>query len=216
MASSLPSVLIDEEVAFDRDLHAYRDSDGTRRMSVTQSLVIAGLIDFSMVPAPVLQAAQQRGTLVHQACAIVDRGDSLEDYAVPPELENYVEAYLTFQREMRFLPDPEWIERPMIVELFGHRVGMTPDAVGTIAGVPTLLERKTSRSRHVAWKLQTGGYELGLKAAGLQIRQRFALQLFANRTYKLDPHDDPGDLDSFGDFYRSAAWKLKHRLAELV
>lgn len=213
--STLPLVATDEDVIFDRDLHAYLDTDGSRRMSVTQSLVIAGLVDFSMVPAPVLQAAQQRGTLVHHAAAIIDRGDSLEDYAIPAELDGYVEAYLAFLREMRFLPDPDWIERPMIVELFGHRVGMMPDAVGTIEGIPTLIERKTSRSRHAAWRLQTGGYELGLKAAGLQIRQRFALQLFPNKTYKLDPHDDPGDLDTFGDCYRLAAWKLKHRLAEL-
>lgn len=204
-----------EEIAFDRDLHAYRDQDGSRRMSVTQSLKIAGLIDFSRVPEPVMRAAQLRGTLVHHAASVIDRGDALDDYNIPEEIGGYIEAYHQFLREMRFVAYPEWIEKPMIVDLFGHRVGMTPDAVGSIHGIPTLIERKTSSVAHPAWAIQTAGYELGLKAAGLQVRQRFAVQLLKTGKYKLHPHEDRGDLDSFGDFYRSAAWKLKHRLAEL-
>ena len=169
--------LLGDEVAFDRDLHAYLDQDNVRRMSVTQALTISGLVDYSMVPEPVLRIAQQRGRLVHHAAAVIDRGDALDEFDVPAEIEPYIEGYHAFMREMKFVPDADWIERPMIVELFGQRVGMTPDAVGTIHGVPTLIERKTCASYHPAWAIQTAGYELGLTAAGLQIRQRFAVQL---------------------------------------
>lgn len=212
---STATVLIDDEVAFDRDLHAYLDGDGVRRMSVTQSLALGGLFDYSMVPTDVLERARTRGVQVHHACALIDRGEPLEDYDIPAPIVPRIEAYHVFLREMKFVPDPDWVERPMIVELFGHRVGMTPDVVGTIAGVPTLIERKTTSTDHPGWRLQTAGYELGLKAAGLQIRQRFALRLLDTGRYKLTPHEDRGDYDSFGDFYRSAAWKLKHRIAVL-
>jgi hypothetical protein len=210
------ALLIGDEVAFDRDLHAYLDTDRTRRMSVTQALTISGLVDYSMVPEPVMRIAQQRGLMVHQATAVIDRGEDLSDYEIPETLEGYIDGYAAFLREMKFIPDREWIEKPMIVELFGHRVGMTPDAVGTINGIPTLIERKTCSTAHPAWAIQTAGYELGLKAAGLQIRQRFAVRLLKTGYYKLHPYDDRGDFDTFGDCYRLAAWKLKHRLAELV
>jgi hypothetical protein len=99
----------------------------------TQALTIAGLVDFSMVHPTVLRIASERGRLVHHATAVIDRGDSIDDYVVPDHIGGYIEGYHAFLREMKFVPDPDWIERPMIVELFGHRVGMTPDAVGTIA-----------------------------------------------------------------------------------
>lgn len=213
--ASLPSVLVGDECAFDRDLHAYLDDDGSRRMSVTQSLKINGVIDFSMVPFDILEHARNRGSLVHEACAIIDRGESLDEMEIPEECVPYVDAWLLFCSEMKYVPDPDWIEQPMIVELFGHRVGMMPDSVGTINGILTVIERKATASKHPAWGLQTAGYYLGLQRVGLQVRGRMAVQLQKTGKYKLDPHDDLSDLDSFGDIYRSAAWKLKHGLATL-
>jgi hypothetical protein len=211
---STTGLSIGDEVAFDRDLHAYLDR-GIRRMSVTQSLVVSGLVDYSMVPAEIMVPAQARGRLVHHATALIDRGENLDDYEVPEIYMGYVEGYHAFQREMKFVPNQDWIERPMIVDLYGHRVGMTPDSVGTIDRVPTLIDRKTSATAHPAWAIQTAGYDLGLRAAGLQIRQRFAVRLTPDGYYKLHPHDDPSDFETFGDCYRMASWKLKHRLATL-
>ena len=213
--STQAAVLLDDEVAFDRDLHAYVDTDGTRRMSVTQALTIGGLVDYSMVPAEIMAPAQTRGKMVHHAGAIIDRGDDLSEFDIPDTIEPYIEGYHLFLREMKFIPDPDWVERPMIVELFGHRVGMTADSVGTMGGVLTVIDRKSSATAHPAWSVQTAGYEAGLKAAGLQVRQRMAVQLLRTGKYKVLPYDNPGDFDTFADCYRIAAWKLKHRLAVL-
>jgi hypothetical protein len=68
---------------------------------------------------------------------------------------------------------------------------------------------------HPAWAIQTAGYDLGLRAAGLQVRQRMAVQLSSSGYYKVRLYEDRGDYDTFGDCYRLAAWKLKHRLARL-
>lgn len=211
----MTDLLLGEDVEFLRDGHCYRDADGTRVMSVTQAIAIEGLIDFSMVPRPVMDAAKARGSQTHHGCAVIDRGDSLDDFEIPEHIMRRLEAYMLFLREMRFIPNPELVERPMIVPMFGARVAMTPDSVGTIDGIPTLIERKTSTSPHVAWRLQTAGYTLGLQAAGYQIRQRIALQLFDTGRYKCIPHEDRGDFDSFGDCFRMAAFKLKHKLVEL-
>lgn len=213
--SSAPSVLVGDELAFDRDLHRYIDLDGRACMSVTQALKIAGLVDFSMVPPDVLEHARNRGSLVHEACARIDIGESLDDVEIPAECFPYIDAYLLFCKEMKYVPDQDWIERPMIVDMFGHRVGMMPDSVGIINGTLTVIERKATSVAHPAWGLQTAGYTLGLQAAGLQIRQRAAVQLLRTGRYKLHPHEDQTDLQSFGDVYRTAALKLKYRLAEL-
>jgi hypothetical protein len=217
MSAALPYVLTGEDVNFEHDDHAYIDSDGiTRRMSVTQAIKIAGLIDYSMVPPDVLANAAARGRLVHQASAILDRGDSLEFYEIPDVCEPYIEAYALFAREMSFVADPGWIEKPMIVELFGHRVGMTPDAVGWIDSVPTVVERKATASAHPSWAIQTAGYELGLRAAGVQIRQRIAVQLLPTGKYRPFFYENEGDHQTFADAYRLAAWKVKHNLAKLA
>lgn len=215
MASFAP-ILTGDDVFFERDAHAYIDYDGTRIMSITQAIKIAGLIDYSMISPEVLEHAAWRGRMVHQATAALDRGEGLDDYLIPDECLQYITAYERFVREMKFIPDPAWIEQPMIVELFRHRVATTPDAIGTINGVPTVVERKATAAKHPSWAIQTAGQALALRAAGIQIRQRLAVQLLKTGKYSLDPHEDAGDFDTFGDTYRLAAWKLKHNLAKLA
>lgn len=214
--ATLPHAILGDDVHFERDAHAYIDEDGTRLMSITQAIKIAGLIDYSMVAPGILEFARWRGQMVHQATALFDRGENLADYEIPIEAEPYVDAYALFCREMDFVPDPTWVERPMIVELFGHRIGMTPDVIGTIHGVPTVVERKATSAAHPSWAIQTGGQALGLRAAGVQIRDRMAVQLLKTGRYRLHPHNDVGDYQTFADAYRLAAWKLKHNLAKLA
>ena len=214
--SSLPAVITGDDVHFERDAHAYIDTDGSRCMSVTQAIKIVGAVDYSMVSPEVLEHAAWRGRMIHQATAVLDIGENLDDYLIPDECLPYIEAYQLFLREIKFIPDPSWIERPMIVELFHHRIATTPDAIGTIDGVPTVIERKATSAKHPYWAIQTAGQALALRAAGIQIRQRLAVQLLKTGKYRLDPHENAGDFDTFGDIYRLAAWKLKHNLAKLA
>lgn len=216
MSSTLPSVLIDQDGdLFQRDSHSYIDEDGSRRISVTQALSIAGLYDFSRVPPDVMAHAQLRGRLVHDATALIDKGESLDDFEIPEECQPRIDAWLSFCKELKYIPDVDWIEVPLIVELFGHRVGMTPDSVGTIEGVLTVVERKAVVSKHPAWRLQTAGYATGLRRVGLQIRQRLAVQLLPTGKYRLDAHENDSDYQAFGDCYRMAAWKIANGLATI-
>lgn len=212
MQNSIEAPLIGDDVRFDDASHHYFDTDGeTPLLSPTTALRDVGLIDYSGVSREVLEKAAERGCEVHRLCAAVDRGHSLDgeddgDYFL------YLEAYMLFRRVMRFKPDPNWIEKPLVVSLFGMRVGMTPDAFGTINGIPTLLERKTTSAIHPAWALQTAAYALGLRSVGVQVRQRMVVQLKPNGTYTLIVHDNPQDFDSIGDVFRVAALKRKYDL----
>ena len=208
--------VVGQDVHFERDAHAYIDIDGNRIMSVTQAIAIAGLIDYKMVPKDVLDYAAWRGRMVHQACAVLDKGWDLSEYEIPPECESYIEAYYQFTRDMRFKPDPNWIEQPIIVTIFGQRVATTPDAIGTIDGVPTVIERKATAQKHASWAIQTAGQSLALRGVGMQIRQRMAVQLLKTGRYSLDPHEDRSDFDTFADTYRLAKWKVKRNLAKLA
>ena len=212
--ATLP-ILTGDEVYFEPSAHAYTDVDGEQVMSITQAITFAGLIDYSAVAPAVLELAAWRGRLVHQAAAILDRGGSLSDYVIPAECEPYVVAYARFVRDMQFRPDPAWIEKPMVVTLFGIRVAMTPDAVGTIAGVPTVVERKCTSAFHPSWAIQTAGQALALRSAGVQVRDRVAVQLLKTGKYRMHTFSDPNDFQVFGDSYRVAAWKVKHGLVRL-
>ena len=213
--NSSPAFLLGDEVHFEHDAHGYRDADGSECLSVTQAIQIAGLIDYSMVRPEYLEGARRRGELVHQACALADRGADLTHYVMPDLLWPFISAYLSFVAEMKFVVNPDLVERRMIVDLFGHRIGMTPDAVGTIDGVPTLMERKATSAAHPAWAIQTAGYQMGLQAARIQVRQRMAVQLLPTAKYRVHVYDDENDTETFAAVYRIAAWKRKHNLATL-
>lgn len=213
MATYTP--LIGDEVYFEPTAHAYTDVDGERVMSITQAIKIAGLIDYSAASPEILDHAAWRGRIVHQAAAILDRGEDLSEYVIPEECQPYVDAYRRFVREMKFKPDPNWIEKPLVVSLFGCRIAMTPDAVGTIAGVATVVERKATSAFHPSWGVQTAGQALALRTLGIQIRDRVAVQLLRTGKYRMHTFSDPNDFQIFGDSYRVAAWKLKHGLVRL-
>ena len=73
-------------LAFDEPSHTYT-YDGTVVPSVTQVLTI--LNDFSKVPWQVLQAAQERGRLVHKAGEYLLRGE-LDWSSIDSEIQSYL------------------------------------------------------------------------------------------------------------------------------
>jgi hypothetical protein len=78
---------------FDEATHTYTIG-GKPVPSVTQTLREAGLIDATWYSPE----AAQRGTFVHQACALYDR-DELDMDALDPVLSPYVEAWAKFRHQ---------------------------------------------------------------------------------------------------------------------
>lgn len=206
----------DTDFHFEVDPHSYFEG-GVRRISLTQAIAIAGLIDYSHVPIDTLARAAWRGKMVHQATAYLDRGvDVYARYEIPEPCKPYISAWELFVRETGFVPNPEMVEKPRIATIASMRVGMTPDVVGTLFGIPTIVERKSCRAAHPAWSVQTAGQDIGMPPPPRRRHfARAAVQLLPSGQYKLWPHEDESDYEICRDTIRLAAWKLKHRLATL-
>jgi hypothetical protein len=72
MATPAPTMA--GHLEFDAATHTYR-LDGELVPSVTTVLKSVGLVEYSHIPQDVLQAAAHRGTAVHYALELLDRGE---------------------------------------------------------------------------------------------------------------------------------------------
>ena len=140
---------------FEESTHTYT-LDGEVIPSVTQIIRFLD-VDVDKSRPWIRDEAARRGTLVHQATALIDYGETDVFDMVPPEAQGYVQAYLNFLRDNRC----EWkyIELPGWCEYKGTRYAGTVDRYGKMNGANTLLDVKTgtsgAKTRHAA---QLTGY----------------------------------------------------------
>lgn len=147
-----------------------------------------------------------------------DRGVDVESqFEMPEEILPYFRAWKSFVEEFDFIPDQDEIERPRVVTVGGIEYAMTPDAIGTMRGIPTVIERKCTAAPHACWALQTAAYEAGAKRpARYRNYKRVAVQLKPDATFKPYPFEDPSDFGVFAAMHATAAWKLNNRLVKLA
>ena len=211
-----------DEVDFVEDTHEYREG-GAVRISVTQAIKAAGLIDYSLVPPDVLERARQRGVNLHQCAEFHDREGSFDPSWLPEEHAGYFEGWLRFRRESGFLIRA--IEHRRIGQHAGIRYGMTLDREGWMGAWPTILDLKFTAAKHPSWGVQLALYELGVTGRPRVGRyRRAAVQIKPNGSYKLHDFSDPSDGDiartvllfthSHGDMSRHVEvleqWKINH------
>jgi len=185
-------------LTFDPVPHIYR-LDGIEIPGVTGSLQECGLIDWSMVPRAILDAAAERGTRVHEACHYLDDGD-LDRATLDPQYAGYVEAWERFQRD--------WGWQNMLVEHMAFhpalryagrmdRVGTLPNKIGGHDLV--ILDFKTG-DWVKAYRYQMAAYNALLPEP--RRYRRMPLQLCADGQYrshesKCPPEDFQRDLNVF-------------------
>ena len=191
MASSA-ATLDYHSFVFEEDTHRYTTSDGVIRPSITQALSNAGVYDFSMVPADVLENARRRGSNVHKWCAELDiHGFFDETWAQDDELP-YVEAWRKFKRESKIVI--KRVEFPLVRTVGNMVIAGTPDVEGFIGRNPFVVERKACRAKHPGWALQTALQEMlitGRPRVGHM--GRMSVQLKPEGTYSTCVYDDPTD-----------------------
>lgn len=181
------------------------EPDGVEVPSVTTVLKETRMIDYSMIPQDVLQAAAARGTAVHQALAYLDDGELDED-SLDPELTGYLIAYQRFSVEAGFTPT-----------LVEHRVwnrqwmyAGTLDRTGTIGAALVILDFKTG--------LVLPGHALQLAAYLMCLPEprrfrRIALKLSGDGSYRV--HEFPGkDLRRDFDLFLAALTCRRWQVAE--
>ena len=132
----------------------------------------------------------QRGRAVHIATQYMDEGDLRRDYRTKP-IEGYLDAYDKFKRQTKI--QILKIELAMFSRLY--RFAGTLDRLVLWNGYEWVLDIKSGPSP--AWGgYQTGGYDLLLPAAA-KMRKRACLELRADGSYNLTPHQDPHDRATF-------------------
>lgn len=196
-------------VRFEPIEHRYFiEPSGEELPGVTRALEECGLTDFSMVPRHILEAAQERGTQVHNALHYLDDGE-LDRATLTDEMAGYVDAYERFKREMRF--------EPLLVEKFVHNLAYRwagrLDRVG-------LLETKHGGGDLVVVDFKSGmvvpGHRCQLAAYTSALPEpkkyrRMTLELDSDGTYKAHEYDPQSYGNDLNTFHAAVAiWHWKH------
>jgi len=188
------------DLAFDAPTHTYRFA-GQVVPSVTQ--LLDKLHSFAGVPHDVLEAAKERGTAVHVACELDDKGD-LDEESVHPLVDGYLAGWRRFKAEMK--PQILAIEDRGFNRLF--RYAGTRDRRLLINGQPWTIDIKTSAAAHPCWGLQLAAYTRLFD--GCFEDRRGTVQLRPDGTYSLLSWTDPADWPTFAGIVQLTHWSTKH------
>lgn len=162
---------------FDEASHEYRFG-GRVVPSVTQVLETVGISDFSMVPEPVLDAAQKRGTAVHKACWYDDQ-DDLDESSVDPSILGYLNGWRKFRAETGFTA--EQIEQRIYCPT--NVYAGTPDRVGEMNVLGRVLVDIKTGGESPSWPIQLAAYMKALVGHGSPFH-RLVVQVTSGGTYK--------------------------------
>lgn len=167
-------------IHFDEATHTY-NIDGTEVPSVTTVCRFLSYDQKSDKPW-LAQVAAERGSRVHEACAMLDYGEEPEE---DPEIAGYLTAYRRFLKDYR----PEWEGIEYITGDVETGLAGTVDRFGTLYdGIPCIVDIKTGSRLHDApLRGQLTGYDrlLSKDRIAFQAERLYALQLGKDGTYTL-------------------------------
>lgn len=133
-----------------------------------------------------------RGSAVHAGTAIIDAGSEIELETIDRAIIPYLEAYKRFLEECQF--QSIHIEKSLYSPSL--RVAGTPDRIGYLVGLPTILDIKTGVKAE--WHpLQTAAYQYLANENRIVTVKRVALYLRESGKYSLESHENAGDIDRF-------------------
>ena len=198
-----------EPLTFDELAHRYH-LHGHPVFSVTQLLKICGMTDWSKIPPTTLEAARERGSIVHRAIHFWNENDlDVAQFAATfPHFVGYLHSWIALVHTGRL--------RTVLCE---HRVGNesprfagTFDWLGLVDGHAALLDFSTGNPDDAAKHLQTAGYVLASRAWGTMPGETVLRDFHAAHPYverysvrlnrdgalpELTPYRDPRDFSAF-------------------
>lgn len=172
--------------------------DGIPVPNVTS--IIADLTDLSRVPAVALEIARQEGVGMHKMVELYSKGE-LDEVALPEWLQPRLAAYKKFEAETGFqvCASEHKVYHPTL------RYAGTLDLAGLMRlpkqkrDVFSNIDVKRSFFAGRAIGVQTAAYAEAWNRSGLEpkIERRFALQLRADGSYRLEEFADQSDFSVF-------------------
>lgn len=193
-------------LTFDAPTHTYT-LNGRRLPSVTQVLQL--VVDYSRVPADVLEAARVFGSHVHEACDLFDRGQ-LDWMSLDPALVPYVEAW------RQFCLDSGAIVIASEIRLFHEklRYAGTADVVLAWNGKIVIPDRKSTAVVPPSVGAQTAAYAKAYQAMhGGREPERRCIQLNPDATYRVHAKRDAADWSLFLSCLNVHNFREKHYAA---
>jgi len=190
--------------AFDPVAHRYTLGDEVLP-SVTE--ILAPLNDLSRVPADVLDTARARGKAVHAAVEQLELG-RIDWATLSDEVAGYLTGWVAFKNDTGWVSDA--VEQPLYCT--APRYAGTPDLIGQLGGVRTVLDLKATWMLHPAVGPQTAAYLNGHNKRHPRSKavRRYALQLRPDGSYNGQPLNDPEDFAVFLNCYQLYHWKKRH------
>lgn len=190
--------------------HEYR-WNGERVPNVTG--IIGHLTDLSRIPPKTLENARQEGVQIHKMVEMFYR-QTLDPDSIPDWMAGHYKALLKFDTETGF---ELWGSEERVYHGKQHYAG-TFDLVGVLTKLKTvrggaIIDVKRTLYGGPAIGLQLAGYEGARNLEymkDLKTRNRFALQLKKDGTYRLVEFADPSDHTAFLACLTMYRWKEKH------
>ncbi len=192
-------------LTFDEAAHAYYWK-GERVPNVTS--IISHLTDYSHIPPAALERARQEGQAVHKMVDADCKGTLID---LPAWMFGHFDAWCRFKEETGF----ECLASERKVYHRKLRYAGTLDLAGSLRHLSkkaACIDVKRSLYAGPAIGLQTAGYVDAENTAKElpRLEGRYALQLNADGTYRLQPFTDPDDKIAFLACLQQMRWRAKH------
>lgn len=195
---------------FDQAAHRYT-WNGVHVPNVTS--ILAPLTSYDRIPEHVLKHAQDEGIAIHKMVELDCYGD-LDVDELPAWMRGHYDAWKRFLADTGF----EFIASEHRVFHPQYRYAGTLDLAGMLkltfgaTGV-SIIDVKRSFFAGASIGLQVAAYAEAWNKAhdkALHAKSRYALQLRADGTYRLEPFEDKADFSVFLALLTIQNWKAKH------
>ena len=138
----------------------------------TVTEIINPWVDFSKISPNTLQAAADRGTAVHEACAMHVQG--IWSFVNPPEIVGYVDSFRRWYDKM--VVEAILVEERMFDKASGY-CGQLDLVVKIYGGEIWLVDIKTPAVLSKSWRVQIASYKNLCEISGIKVDRCGSLRL---------------------------------------